>query len=75
MTYNGWKNYETWRVNLEMFDCYEPEEKVDADWVENEINEFVENNCDNIILQGWISGFIEEVDYQEIADALNERLN
>jgi hypothetical protein len=21
MTYNGWTNYETWRVNLEMFDA------------------------------------------------------
>ena len=22
--YNGWANYETWRVNLEMFDGYDP---------------------------------------------------
>ena len=22
--YNGWTNYETWRVNLEMFDGYDP---------------------------------------------------
>ena len=23
-TYNGWTNYATWRVNLEMFDGYDP---------------------------------------------------
>ena len=24
-TYNGWTNYETWRVNLEIFDGYDPD--------------------------------------------------
>jgi len=24
MSYNGWTNYATWRVNLEMFDGYDP---------------------------------------------------
>ena len=23
--YNGWANYETWRVNLELFDGYDPD--------------------------------------------------
>jgi len=23
-TYNGWTNYATWRINLEMFDGYNP---------------------------------------------------
>jgi hypothetical protein len=25
--YNGWTNYATWRVNLEMFDNFDPEEQ------------------------------------------------
>lgn len=25
-TYNGWSNYETWRVNLEIFDGFDPTE-------------------------------------------------
>ena len=28
-TYNGWTNYATWRVNLEIFDGIEPR---DMDW-------------------------------------------
>ena len=24
MSYNGWTNHATWRVNLEMFDGYDP---------------------------------------------------
>jgi len=28
-TYNGWTNYETWRVNLEIFDGLEKEEMFD----------------------------------------------
>lgn len=29
MSYNGWSNYETWRVNLEMLDGYDI-----ADWMD-----------------------------------------
>jgi len=25
-TYNGWTNYATWRVNLELFDSFDPRE-------------------------------------------------
>ena len=30
MSYNGWHNYETWRVMLEIFDGYEVDTKVEA---------------------------------------------
>jgi hypothetical protein len=33
-TYNGWTNYETWRVNLEIFDGYELD--LDAYFVDGE---------------------------------------
>ena len=29
--YNGWTNYATWRVNLEMFDGFEPDGTMEAD--------------------------------------------
>ncbi len=29
-TYNGWTNYETWRVNLEVFDGFDPSEYYSA---------------------------------------------
>jgi hypothetical protein len=29
-TYNGWTNYETWRVNLEIFDGFDPTEYYSA---------------------------------------------
>jgi hypothetical protein len=27
--YNGWANYETWRINLEMFDGFDPSDYLD----------------------------------------------
>jgi len=29
-TYNGWTNYETWRVNLEIFDGFDPSDYYSA---------------------------------------------
>jgi hypothetical protein len=29
-TYNGWTNYETWRLNLEVFDGFDPSEYYSA---------------------------------------------
>ena len=34
-TYNGWTNYETWRVMLEIFDGYETDEEVDREYVKD----------------------------------------
>lgn len=74
--YNGWTNYATWRVALEMFD-----ESPDA-W-----EEITAENCkvyaEMIVYDGSSEGFaldyalafLQDVNWQEIADHLNERLD
>ena len=74
--YNGWTNYETWRVNLEVFDEMQPDEPMTAEVCEV----FVEENMlprgteTLMIVNGWARCFLEGVNWQEIADALNKRI-
>jgi len=73
--YNGWANFETWKVNLEVFDGYDP----DGQWQTAEsVEEFVEEVIFSEaagrsfdLLADWARTFIERVDWQEIADAIN----
>ena len=39
-TYNGWTNYATWRVNLEIFDCMTAADFDGADDAEPDVYEF-----------------------------------
>jgi len=72
-TYNGWTNYATWRVNLEIFDGY------DSDGV-SESPESLEQYADDIVIGGLREGlatdyaraFLNDVNWQEIADHINE---
>jgi|3_EtaG_2_1085321.scaffolds.fasta_scaffold293039_1 hypothetical protein len=75
--HNGWTNYATWRVNLEIFDALDPEgQEVDHEWCK----EFAEGiifsvgNVDVISLVGsYASAFISDVNWHEIAKHLNEQ--
>jgi hypothetical protein len=79
MSYNGWTNYETWRVNLEMFDGFDPEEYFARkpelgdlmDWAQNYVTEYVEMTIPETpssnIAHGWIAAFLSEVNWAEIA--------
>lgn len=61
--YNGWANYETWRVMLEIFDgmTLDDGEKVDAEWAEN-----------YVLDKDYPEAFLNDVDWHEIAEAINE---
>ena len=71
--YNGWQNYETWRVNLEIFDgglaTY-------ADMAGFEMREFVEELIENGSTEGlardYAMAFISNVDWIEIAEHYNK---
>lgn len=72
--YNGWKNYETWRVNLEMFDGMDHEElrgmdRYSAglhlrDWAEN----YIEETTNSGLGRDWALAFLQPVDWWGIAD-------
>ena len=70
-TYNGWTNYETWRVNLEFFNGGDWE-----GWEPGAMREAVEEMIDdaepfNLVI-GWARAFIDAVDWNEIWRAYNE---
>jgi hypothetical protein len=79
-TYNGWTNYETWRVNLEMFDGME----LGDFWTDTEIEayelgemlrdyaeQFLNEQASGLALD-YALAFLGEVDWAEIAEHLLE---
>ncbi len=70
-SYNGWTNYATWRIMLEIFDGYECDQKMDAESVEDFISEVVGIDG-NSLKDSYAHSFISNTNFHEIADAVNE---
>ena len=60
-TYNGWTNYATWRVNLEIFDGLNPvedwgleidERGADDEYAKEQLAEALENYAEEVIFEG-----------------------
>lgn len=78
-TYNGWTNYATWRVNLELFDSFNVSDAFDntipdvwaaSQWAKDYARDFVFNSLDDNgggIAEGWALAFLEDVDWMSIA--------
>ena len=70
--FNGWTNYETWRVNLEMWDGYEIEhgdfDDVDslADYLKESSKETIMSQSDGLA-QDYALAFLWDVNWHEIA--------
>ena len=76
--YNGWSNYPTWRVNLEILG--------DIQWVEEEIEilsvEMLEEYVENIVfeqysghfglMEDYARAFLNNVNYYEILEHIRE---
>jgi len=83
--YNGWTNYATWRVNLEMIDGMDPESfgidtvhdiaGPDTSDVAAAIQSFVDEIMDDGpdgLAKDYASAFISDVNFYEIAEHLIE---
>jgi hypothetical protein len=72
--YNGWTNYATWRINLEMFDGYENEgESMSADDYKFMAIEILEADCPTESLAfDYAMAFLDEVNWHEIAENRKE---
>ena len=74
--HNGWTNYATWRINLEMFDGYELDEEKNQFELEQELRQrvyaYIDEVCDEHIVSGWARAFVDEVDFYMIAKTLIE---
>ncbi len=72
MSYNGWTNYQTWRVNLEFFDGLEIDEGYTAGTLQEMLEEHITEQTDNGLAQDYALAFIDSVNYHEILDHLKE---
>ena len=74
--YNGWTNYATWRINLEIIDGIEIETKTCAATIKEIIDDVVFSQYDgmNSLMYDYASAFISEVNFYEIAQSINEEL-
>jgi hypothetical protein len=76
--YNGWTNYATWRINLEIFDgmtaddligsslCVSELKDAAEEWVQNHIFETSKDG----LARSYAIAFISDVDWWQIADRL-----
>jgi len=70
-TYNGWTNYATWRINLE-FGLSNGAFDYDANQFQNYVEELLEMNCENGQTLSYALAFIDDVNWEEIAEHANE---
>jgi hypothetical protein len=73
-TYNGWTNYATWRVNLEIFDGLYSDmegEKVTAESCKEYAEDVLSEGGEGLVLD-YARAFMANVNWHEIAGHLNE---
>jgi hypothetical protein len=87
-TYNGWTNYATWRVNLEIFDgmdysdipmlsryC-EPDTYEVSQYLKDYAQEIIDIDCDpSSLASSYANAFISEVNWYEIAQHFVDAFN
>lgn len=74
--YNGWTNYATWRVNLEMFDGH-PVDQIDADTDAHDLGQDLRNLAIDYLGEqasglalDYAEAFLADVNWYEIAQAM-----
>ena len=77
--YNGWNSYATWLVNVTLisdirWDDYE--EPITSDYLEEIVEDIVFNNTveKDCLAADFARVFLYDVDYQELAEAINSEL-
>jgi hypothetical protein len=65
MTFNGWTNYETWRVNLEFFDGRY--ESFTADSAKELAEYYIDETTEPGFARDLALAFLSQVNWQEIA--------
>ena len=76
--HNGWSNYATWRINLEIIDGIEIETKTCAATIQEIVEDVVfsqyEMQSGSHLIEDYARSFVSEVNFYEIAQSINERL-
>lgn len=71
--YNGWTNYATWRINLEIFDGGNWN-RYSADDLKEYVTDYLEQDSSGLALD-YALAFISEVNWYEIAKHLRDESN
>jgi hypothetical protein len=80
-TYNGWTNYATWRINLEIFDGVTLEDLNTVEVEPYEVGEYLQDYAEEVIFSGaryderrpsnlmedYARAFLSDVNWYEIA--------
>ena len=74
---NGWTNYATWRVNVEILGDIEFNEHVSADYLKEIVEDCVFSNTpENLyLIKDYALAFLGDVNYFEIAEHINEEID
>lgn len=85
-SYNGWTNYATWRVNLEIIDGMNDWDDTENKYTLSELAEVIKETveaavfgsvnretCGSIMMYDYADAFISDVNYYEIAQSVAER--
>ena len=70
--YNGWTNYATCRINLEILGDIEFDEPVNASELEDIVSTFVFDGLESGLIADYAAAFINQVNFYEIAETINE---
>ena len=76
--YNGWSNYATWRVNLEILGDLQFDEHVSADYLKEIVEDCVFGGRDFSglsFVKDYALAFLGDVNYYEIAGYINEEID
>ena len=84
-TYNGWTNYATWRIALEIFDGFDPIEDWGLEYetlTESELAELLQEHAEELVSQTTPEGlaldyalaFMSDVNWYEIARHMLEEV-
>jgi hypothetical protein len=77
--YNGWTNYATWRVHLEILGDIEFDEHISADYLKEIVEDCVFSNYEiysgSHLVEDYARSFISNVNYDEIAQYINEEID
>ena len=68
--YNGWTNYATWRINLELFDG--SEQFWSADSAREFVEEIIYESTPEGVARDYALAFISDVNWYEIAEHYEE---
>jgi len=77
--YNGWTNYATWRVHLEILGDIQFDEHISADYLKEIVEDCVFSNYEiysgSHLVEDYARSFVSNVNYDEIAKYINEEID